>query len=119
MRKTKPIYTNIRDIREDHDLTQKQVADILGIRQQYYSDYEKGVYELPLRHLLVLAKFYNYNADYILGLTEYKHSLDRFKEPYYHHITLGALLSNLILLNEEKRKLLLDYVNYLLSIQGQ
>ena len=115
MRTHKSIYQNIRNIREDHDLTQQQIADILGIRQQYYSDYEKGVYDFPIRHLLVLAQFYHCTTDYLLGLTDYKHSLDSLKEPFFQCVTIGSLLSNLTVLTSEKRKLLLDFIDYLLS----
>lgn len=60
-------YVNIiRELREDNDLTQKQVADYLGTTQQVYSRYEKGENELPIRHLIKLCEFYNVSADYIL-----------------------------------------------------
>ena len=58
----------IRDLREDNDFTQQQVADVLGTSQTMYARYERGANELPIRHLVVLAKFYNVSADYILGL---------------------------------------------------
>lgn len=57
----------IRDLREDHDLTQKQVADVLGTSQTMYARYERGANELPIHHLLTLCEFYNVSADYILG----------------------------------------------------
>ncbi|MBE7021920.1 MAG: helix-turn-helix transcriptional regulator [Ruminococcaceae bacterium] len=60
----------IRDLREAQKLTQQQVADVLGIRQQVYSKYELGVRSLPLEHLIKLCKFYKASADWILGLTE-------------------------------------------------
>lgn len=62
----------IRDLREDHDLTQQDVADILGTSQTMYARYERGANEMPIRHLLALCKLYHVSADYILGLTEYK-----------------------------------------------
>ncbi len=58
----------IRDLREDHDLTQQQVADALGTSQTMYARYERGANELPLRHLIALCKLYGVSADYILGL---------------------------------------------------
>lgn len=60
----------IRDLREDHDLTQKNVADILGTSQTMYARYERGANELPIRHLMTLCELYNVSADYILGLNE-------------------------------------------------
>ena len=60
----------IRDLREDHDLTQQEVADILGTSQTMYARYERGANELPIRHLLVLCDYYKVSADYVLGLTD-------------------------------------------------
>lgn len=66
----KKIYLiRMRELREDHDLTQKEVAAILGILQQTYSRYESGERELPLHHLITLVKYYKVSADYLLGLT--------------------------------------------------
>ena len=64
----KKYYEIIRELREDRDYTQKEIADILNTTQQVYSRYEKGINELPLRHLVELCKFYDVSADYILGL---------------------------------------------------
>ncbi len=58
----------IRDLREDHDKTQQQIADVLGTSQTMYARYERGANELPLRHLIVLCQYYKVSADYILGL---------------------------------------------------
>lgn len=58
----------IRDLREDHDLTQEQVAKVLGTSQTMYARYERGANELPIRHLISLCKLYKVSADYILGL---------------------------------------------------
>ncbi len=62
-------YPRLRDLREDKDLVQKQVADYLGIDQRVYSNYETGKREIPTRFIVSLAKFYKTSADYILGLT--------------------------------------------------
>ena len=59
---------NIRDLREDHDLSQSDVAKVLGTTQQVYSRYETGQNELPIRHLVTLCKFYKVSADSILAL---------------------------------------------------
>lgn len=58
----------IRELRQDHDLDQKDVAKILGTTQQVYSRYEKGINEIPVRHIITLCKYYSVSADYILGL---------------------------------------------------
>lgn len=56
----------LRGLREDNDLTQAQVAAILGTSQTMYARYERGANELPLRHLVTLCKLYNVSADYFL-----------------------------------------------------
>ena len=60
----------IRDLREDHDKTQKEIAEILGTSQTMYARYERSANELPIRHLITLSKYYNVSTDYILGLTD-------------------------------------------------
>jgi len=60
----------IRDLREDNDLTQKEIAEYLHIKQNTYSQYENGQRQLPLDTLIALAKYYKTSTDYILGLTE-------------------------------------------------
>lgn len=59
----------IRDLREDHDMTQQAVAEVLGTSQTMYARYERGANELPLHHLLTLCRLYGVSADYILGLS--------------------------------------------------
>lgn len=60
----------IRELREDADKTQTQIAIILGIDQSYYAKYENGRNALPIKHLITLCEYYNVSADYILGLGE-------------------------------------------------
>ena len=60
----------LKDLREDHDLKQADVAAHLGISQQYYQCYESGKNELPLRHGIALAKFYNVSLDYLVGISD-------------------------------------------------
>ena len=60
----------IRDLREDHDLTQSQVANIIGTSQTMYARYERGANELPIRHLIALADLYAVSTDYILCRTK-------------------------------------------------
>ncbi|MCH5316637.1 MAG: helix-turn-helix transcriptional regulator [Eubacterium sp.] len=65
----------IRDLREDNDKSQKEVAEFLGTTQQVYSRYELGENEIPIRHIIALCKYYNVSADYMLGLTDNKKGL--------------------------------------------
>ena len=60
----------IRDLREDADKTQTQIAQMLGTSQTMYARYARGASELPIRHLIRRAKFYGVSSDYILGLSQ-------------------------------------------------
>lgn len=68
-------YERIRALREDNDLTQKEIASILNMSQTGYSKYETGENDIPTKILIDLAKYYNTSIDYLLGVTD-------IKEPY-------------------------------------
>jgi len=63
------LQRRLKDLREDHDKSQEEIGALLKTTQQQYYKYEKGIQELPTRHLITLAKYYGTSADYILGLT--------------------------------------------------
>ena len=65
-------YKRLRDLREDHDKTQQEMADILGTSQTMYARYERGANELPIHHLITLCKYYGVSADFMLGLDDKK-----------------------------------------------
>lgn len=71
----KTYYKRIRDLREDNDLKQREVAEILFCSQRVYSNYERGDLDIPTEVLIKLAKYYGTSVDYILELTDKK-------EPY-------------------------------------
>ena len=64
------VHERIRALREDRDLTQSFIADILHVGQKTYSDYELGRTRIPLERLICLAKYYNVSMDYICGVTK-------------------------------------------------
>ena len=66
------MYRRLRDLREDADLTQTDVAKVLNCAQRTYSNYECGDHDIPTAVLIELSKFYNTSTDYILGLTDNK-----------------------------------------------
>ena len=66
----------MRDLREDNDKTQQEIAEILNTSQTMYARYERGANELPIHHLLKLANYYNVSTDYLLGITD---------KPQNHH----------------------------------
>lgn len=65
-------FQRLRDLREDMDMNQTQIAKMLGTSQTVYSRYERGFQTIPVEHLLILADFYNVSTDYILGRTNIK-----------------------------------------------
>lgn len=64
--------TRIRNLREDADKTQQEIATYLGTSQTMYARYERGANEMPIRHLIKLAKYYNVTLDYLCGLSNVK-----------------------------------------------
>ena len=66
------IYQRIRDLREDADLTQGDIAPVLQTTREQYSRWERGAQEIPFHHAITLAKFYRVSLDYIAGLTNKK-----------------------------------------------
>lgn len=64
--------TIIRNLREDADKTQQEIADFLGTSQTMYARYERGANEMPIRHLMKLAQYYNVSLDYLCGLSTLK-----------------------------------------------
>ena len=69
----KKTYVQImRELREDNDRTQQEVADYLGTSQTMYARYERGANELPIRHLIRLCEYYHVSSDYFLGLSHNK-----------------------------------------------
>ena len=70
----------LKDLREDRDLSQKQIAEILNIRQSDYSKYELGKHMMGIDKYIILAKYYNVSLDYLAGLTEIPDRLDRHQK---------------------------------------
>lgn len=68
----RPMYRRIRDLREDHDLTQADLAKLLHVSQTTYSRYETGTLDIPTQVLILLAQYYGTSVDYLLGLTDTK-----------------------------------------------
>ena len=70
----------LKDMRENNNLTQQQVADALQIKQNTYSQYETGTRQIPIDVLIALAAFYKTSTDYLLGITDCKTPYDRVKK---------------------------------------
>lgn len=63
-------FVRLKNFREDRDLTQVEISEILNIDQRVYSNYETGKRKIPVNHLITLAKFYNTSIDYLVNLTD-------------------------------------------------
>lgn len=65
-------FQRITDLRKEHNLTQQNVADLLHCQREVYRRHEKGIREIPISSVIVLAKYYNVSVDYLLGVTDKK-----------------------------------------------
>lgn len=72
------LYQRVRDVREDSDKRQDEIAEILKITRQQYQLYESGKRELPMHHFVTLARYYNVSLDYLAGLIDTPEKLNRF-----------------------------------------
>ena len=64
------IYQKLKDLREDADKSQKEIANVIGTSQSYYAQYESGKRPIPFERMVALAKYYNVSLDYIAGLID-------------------------------------------------
>ena len=109
----KELREMIRDLREDHDLKQKTVADHLGVSQQTYSNYENGRREIPTWVVVSLARFYEVSTDYLLGADTSYLGNTNLKNPYLDNITMHDVMYDIQGLKRENRKDLIKYIRYL------
>ncbi len=101
----------IRALREDHDLTQTEVANVLDTSQQYYSKYENGHIEIPVRVLATLADYYQVSADYLLGRVEYSASVQVLDTFLKDNAALATMLSAIQQLSPESQAAVFEYVS--------
>ncbi len=64
------LYQRLRDLREDRDVTQAEIAELLHTTREQYNRYERGKQELPMHHFVTLARYYNVSLDYLAGLVD-------------------------------------------------
>ena len=106
----KSVIELFRELREDHDYSQSDIAAVLGISQQHYSKYETGEYELPLRHFITLAEYYGVSADYLIGRCSYDEK--RPLEMLYitRDCTCERLVQDILSLSKHGRESVVEYV---------
>lgn len=109
----KELNERIRDLREDNDLKQSDIADYLGVTQQTYSNYETGNRDIPTNVVIQLAQFYKVSTDYLLSSNaSYVGNVD-MNAQYLGDVTLHDIVYDLQKLNKLNRKELVDYVHFL------
>lgn len=72
-------FKRLKDMREDCDMSQEEVAKILKIQQVQYSRYERGEREIPIRHMIKLAEYYNVSMDYLCGIKKAPTPLHKYR----------------------------------------
>ncbi len=103
----------LRNLREDHNLKQKVVANYLGISQQTYSNYENGRREIPTWVVISLSKYYKVSTDYLLGAdTSYLGSTN-LRNTYLENITVHDIMYDIQKFNPSKRRDLVKFIRYL------
>ena len=106
----KNIRDILRELREDRDLKQSDIAKLIGTTQQQYSKYETGESELPIRALVALANYYDVSTDFLLGRTKYRKKISILNELLATNTTIGSLLSDILSLSPNGQSAVLDYI---------
>jgi transcriptional regulator with XRE-family HTH domain len=107
----KPINELIRDMREDRDVKQNVIADVLGMSQQQYSRYETGESELPLRAFFTLADYYNVSADYLMGRKEWSHGVPGLDKKVTGDYSAGEVMNDILALDAAGRAAVVEYID--------
>ena len=106
----KSIQELLRDLREDNDLKQSDVANLIGTSQQQYSNYETGESELPLHALGILADRYNVSADFLMGRTDCREGVTGQNKEVSAGRTAGGVISDILSLGADGRAAVLEYI---------
>ena len=107
----KPINELLRGMREDRDIKQLVIAELLGMSQQQYSRYETGENELPLRALNTLADYYGVSADYLIGRKEWSHGVPGLDIKVTEDHTAKTLLDEILSLGAASRSAVIEYID--------
>lgn len=109
----KTMWEILRDMREDRDMTQRDVAEKLGVSTQQYSQYENGVNEIPLHRFAKLIDLFDVSADYLLGRTQRPENKSFRNVQVTKDCSCAALLNAVLSLSEEDREAAVEYVRLL------
>jgi len=107
----KTYYEIIRGLREDREMKQIEIANVLGTTQQHYSKYENGEYEMPIRALMSLADYFGVSTDYLLGRTECREGVTGQNKKVSADATAGAVISDILSLSAAGRTAVVEYIS--------
>jgi transcriptional regulator with XRE-family HTH domain len=111
------IHVKIKNLRNESNYKQKEIAEYLGISQQAYSYYELNKHELPSRHAVGLAKLYHVSTDYLFGIEPDPVNSYDLSATFYQDVTLKDVVFTLQKLNPEERTEILRFLSYLTGSQ--
>ena len=111
----KETHEILRDLRENNKYRQEYIAQYLGTTQQTYSNYELGLREIPLHHIVKLSHLYQVSVDYLLGINSPYTGTTNLSMEYLDGVTLHDLVFDIQKLDTEKRKSLAQFVRFLNS----
>lgn len=109
----KGMWEILRDLREDSDLSQRDMAEKLGVTPQQYSQYENGVSDIPLHRFVKLIEIFDVSADYLLGRTQRPENKSFRNVQVTKDCSCTALLNAVLSLSEEDREAAVEYVRLL------
>jgi transcriptional regulator with XRE-family HTH domain len=106
----KPLNELFRDMREDKDISQHVIAEVIGISQQQYSKYEKGKRDLPLQALPILADYYDVSADFLIGRKGEYFNIPNLEMSVTKTKTVTEVITDLLALDSEGRAAVVDFI---------
>ena len=106
----KPLHILLRDLRIDRDVKQQTIAELISTTQQQYSKYEKGVSDLPLRVLPILAEFYDVSADFLIGRKGDYFNIPNLEQRVTKTKTAEDMIADVMSLDSAGREAIVDYI---------
>jgi len=106
----KPLHLLLRDMRLDRDIKQQTIADLINTTQQQYSKYEKGISDLPLRVLPILADFYDVSADFLIGRKGDYFNIPNLEQRVTKTKTAEDMLADVMSLDSAGREAVVEYI---------
>ena len=107
----KSVQELLRDMREDRDLKQSDIAEMIGTTQQQYSKYETGESELPLRAFQILADYYGVSADYLMGRKDWSDGVPGLDKKVTGDYTAGEVMNEILDLDAAGRAAVVEYID--------